>query len=415
MPRASSVRWLTGPRFGNTGSRPEAVGRARIEIDDPYRFGPQITDFDLYLHGEGTLYESLEHAGAHIWSQSNGLCAGRAIRRVGAECRCCHGGGRFQRLGHAPPSHAAAQRRHLGDFHPGPGRRHAVQILRPIAPCGLSAAEGRSVRLRVRVPPKSASVVATSDKVPVARCRLDGDARAGRLAETARSPSTKCTSNRGCAARRHEPLSYRELAVTLVEYVKQMGYTHIELLPIMEHPFSGSWGYQVIGYFAPTSRFGTPRRFHVLRRPLPSGGHRRDCRLGARRIFPKDAHGLAFFDGTALYEHADPRKGEHRDWGTLIFNYGRNEVRTFLISNALFWLKKYHIDGLRVDAVASMLYLDYSRKAGRVGPEHVRRQRESGGDRFPAALQRTGAPGAGRDHDRGRIHRVSRGVDARSI
>jgi 1,4-alpha-glucan branching enzyme len=332
----------------------------KIEFEDPYRFGQLISDSDLYLHTEGTLHEAYRSLGAHVVEVDGVRGVRFAVWAPNAECATV-----------------------TGEFNDWDTRRHPMRrrnggIWEIFIP-GLAAGTVYKYFIRSRIagyrqlkadpyafycetPPKSASVV-----WDIARYEWNDATWMEKrpTADLLRSPVSIYEVHMESWLRgpRGEALTYREMAVKLVEYVKLMGYTHIELLPIMEHPFSGSWGYQVIGYFAPTSRFGTPDDFKYFV----------DCchQAGIGVIvdwvpghFPKDAHGLVFFDGTALYEHADPRKGEQQDWGTLVFNYGRNEVRAFLISNGLFWLKEYHIDGLRVDAVASMLYLDYSRKPG---------------------------------------------------
>ena len=212
----------------------------------------------------------------------------------------------------------------------------------------------------------------------------------------------------------NRPLTYLELAEQLPDYVADLGFTHVELMPVAEHPFGGSWGYQVTSYYAPTARYGTPDDFRALVDALHAKG------IGVivdwvPAHFPKDDWALARFDGTALYEHADPRQGEHPDWGTLVFNFGRHEVRNFLLANALYWLEEFHIDGLRVDAVASMLYLDYSRKAGEWVPN------EFGGRENLEAIHflqevNTVLYGAlpRRRHDRRGVDRVPRRVADRS-
>ncbi len=337
---------------------------SQTEIDDPYRFPPLLTSFDLHLLGEGTHYESFQTLGAHLVS-----CEGVA-------------GVRFAVW--APNAIVVSV---VGDFNDWDAHRHPMRLrtggIWEIFLPGIKEGDCYKYSVHSRfyghhqqkadpygfqmeAPPKSASVV----------CDLNGyqwndaewmEQRGKRdyLKEPVSIYEVHLPS--WLRGPRNAFLSYRDLADTLVPYVKDLGYTHVEFLPPMEHPFLGSWGYQVTGYYAPTARLGPARDFmYLIDRCHEAGiGVIIDWVPGH---FPRDAHGLAFFDGTALYEHADPRKGEHRDWGTLIFNYGRNEVRTFLISNALFWLKLYHIDGLRVDAVASMLYLDYSRKAGEWTP-----------------------------------------------
>ncbi len=332
-------------------------------VDDPYRFGRIITDFDVHLFGEGLLLRVHERLGAHPTSLGGVEGVHFAVW--------------------APNGQRVSV---IGDFNQWDGRAHPMRRLVTSGIWELfipGLREGERYKFEIRtsgghllhkidpygryfeVPPQSAAIV----------CRTEGYAweddewmasRAQAAATLTRPMAiyeVHLASWRVKPEEGDRPLTYRELAATLVPYVKEQGFTHIELLPILEHPFGGSWGYQVTGFFAPTSRHGHPHDFKyfvdvchqqgigVLLDWVP--GH-----------FPKDAHGLARFDGTALYEHDDPRQGEHQDWGTLIFNYGRNEVRNFLLSSGLFWLQEYHLDGLRVDAVASMLYLDYSRQAG---------------------------------------------------
>ena len=202
-------------------------------------------------------------------------------------------------------------------------------------------------------------------------------------------------------------LSYRELAPLLADHVVDLGFTHVELLPIAEHPFGGSWGYQVSSYYAPTARYGTPDDFRWFVDHL----HQRGIGVIVDWVpahFPRDEWALGRFDGTALYEHLDPRLGEHPDWGTFVFNYARNEVRNFLVANALYWVEEFHIDGLRVDAVASMVYLDYSRATWPVGAERARRAREPRGAAVHPRPQRHVARSApGCPHDRGGVDLVA--------
>ena len=330
------------------------------EVEDPYRFPPLLSDFDLHLHSEGTNYEEYNGFGAHI------------VTAEGVK------GTRFAVW--APNAIVVSV---VGNFNDWDTRRSPMrartsgvwEIFIPGVEAGTSYKYAVKSRFRgysqmksdpygfeMETPPKSASIVADIDNY-----EWHDENWMERRGQTRWLDSAMSVYEVHLGSWRknehNQPLTYRELATTLVGYVKQLGFTHVELMPVAEHPYAPSWGYQVTGYFSPTSRFGSPEDFmYFVDRCHQEGiGVIMDWVPGH---FPKDAHGLAFFDGTALYEHEDPRLGEHRDWGTLIFNYGRNEVRSFLISNALFWLKKYHIDGLRVDAVASMLYLDYSRKHG---------------------------------------------------
>ena len=334
-------------------------GNATHTAYDPYCFPPQLSEFDLHLFGEGKHWHAYRFMGAHVHSVDDIAGVLFAVWAPNAERVSV-----------------------VGDFNNWDGRRHPLRAcgdkgIWELFIAGLTAGDLYKFEIRGRrhghlhlksdpygqrfeLRPNTASVV-TADS----RFSWSDEAwlQARKDADWLHRPMSIFEVHLGSWQRDEQGdfLNYRELAKRLVAYVTQLGFTHIELLPITEHPYDASWGYQTLGYYAPTSRHGAPDDFRwfvdhchthgigVLLDWVP--GH-----------FPKDLHGLAHFDGSAVYEHEDPRSGEHRDWGTLIFNYGRNEVKNFLLSSALYWLEEFHIDGLRVDAVASMLYRDYSRE-----------------------------------------------------
>ncbi|HEX6507821.1 MAG TPA: 1,4-alpha-glucan branching protein GlgB [Chloroflexota bacterium] len=321
-----------------------------------------LTDFDLYVLGSGTWREAYEKLGAHP-TQENGQEGVRfAVWAPNASAVSVLGDFNYWQHDANPLSPTGDSGVWQG-FVPsiGIGSLYKYAIQPRDSNIWVEHADPYGSQFELR--PHTASVVADIDGYEW----HDADWLQQRAGRSLNVPISVYEVHLGSWKRDpSEPqrfLSYRELASQLPEYAVQMGYTHIELLPVAEHPLDMSWGYQTTGYFAPTSRFGAPKDFMYF----VDCCHQRDIGVIIDWVpahFPKDAFALARFDGTHLYEHADPRKGEHPDWGTLIFNYGRREVQTFLISNAISWLDRYHVDGLRVDAVASMLYLDYSREPG---------------------------------------------------
>ena len=322
--------------------------------DDPYRYLPTLGEVDLHLIGEGRHEHLWEVLGAHVRRYPTATGVSFAVWAPGA--RGVRVVGDFN--GWDGSSHPM---RSLGSsgvwelFVPdlGAGTHYKFAVL---GADSVWRDKADPMARQAEVPPMTASVVAESSYQ-----WQDGDWIATRDRTQQHAAPVSCYEVHLGSWRQN--LSYVELADQLVEYVCWLGYTHVELLPVAEHPFGGSWGYQVTSYYAPTSRFGTPDEFRFLVDRLHQAG------IGVivdwvPAHFPKDEFALARFDGTPLYEHADPRRGEQLDWGTYVFDFGRNEVRNFLVANAVYWLEEFHIDGLRVDAVASMLYLDYSREEG---------------------------------------------------
>ncbi len=382
-----------------------------FELFDPYAFPFLLTDFDLHLISEGRHYNAYEKLGAHLRTEAgipgtHFAVWAPAARRVSIVGDMNHWDGRVHPM--RPRGSSGIWELFLPEV--GEGAIYKYEIVGPRDNLLPLKADPYAFRSELR--PNTGSVVGNLDTHQWS----DADWLALRTKKNwFESPisvyEVHLSSWRRVPEDHNRWLTYRELAEQLIPYVKELGYTHIELLPVMEHPFDGSWGYQTLGYFAATSRFGTPADFQEFVDRCHENG------IGVildwtPAHFPRDSHGLAQFDGTHLFEHADPRQGAHPDWGTLVYNYGRNEVRNYLISNALFWLDKYHIDGLRVDAVASMLYLDYSRKEGEWIPnryggrenleaiDFFKRLNEVAHERFPGILtiaeESTAWPGVSR-------------------
>ncbi|HEU5002664.1 MAG TPA: 1,4-alpha-glucan branching protein GlgB [Actinomycetota bacterium] len=332
-----------------------------------------LTADDVYLFNEGTHSRLQDHMGAHEVTFGGERGTAFAVWAPNAEGVWVTGD--FN--GWSKTSHPLEARENSGiweGFIPGV-RRGAVYKYHVASRYAMYRADKADpFALCAEVPPRTASMVWDLDYTWGDAAWMAGRGRLNALDAPQSIYEVHIGSWMRVPEEGSRPLTYRELAPRLCEYVERMGFTHVEFLPVMEHPFFGSWGYQTTGYFAPTSRYGTPQDFMHLIDTLHQHG------IGVildwvPSHFPTDEHGLGFFDGTHLFEHSDPRKGFHPDWNSFIFNYGRNEVRSFLTSSAMHWLSTYHADGLRVDAVASMLYLDYSRKAGEWIPnEHGGRE-----------------------------------------
>jgi 1,4-alpha-glucan branching enzyme len=334
---------------------------ARWEREDPYRFLPTLGDLDLHLFNEGTHGRLWEVLGAHP-KRLDGV-EGTAFAVWAPNARRVSVVGDFSNWdGRLFPMRALGSSGVFELFVPGvgPGALYKYEI------------KTREGALRIKTDPFASSMErppGTASRVFRSSYPWQDDAwmDSRRRRDHPREPMAIYEVHLGSWARVPEegdrPLTYREIAPRLAAHAARFGFTHVELLPVMEHPFDGSWGYQVSGYYAPTARYGTPDDFRFF----VDTCHRAGIGVILDWVpahFPKDDFALRRFDGTALYEHEDPRRGEHPDWGTLVFNYGRREVRNFLVANALYWLEEFHVDGLRVDAVASMLYLDYSRGEG---------------------------------------------------